>query len=720
MAICSKIGVGIVWAALLVFGSVSSARAQFSEGPNVGNSLDGPDWYTINARIVAKLEKGDLRQLAHSLAKAQPTLDPTELMKRLNVFVRVGERSQAYRVIQAMAHTPLTENAAQSGAATDFLVAHGEWELARHLMDACPLATPSSAGLLAPHFEESSSAFPSLDRWLATRDHLNPAFWSPIYLSYRRKTGTLRPLLEERAADVRAHPRDLTRIASYLAVASRFDRPPNLSWLPTVCHFPLAVENLELGKKLPAWPAVAITFLERALQKPITFDDYVWLEVRGEEAPADFRTEPALETIRLEIKAALLERYQATQQLEKAQKLRAEIAAQMPVASPRNPGGFGGQGGFGALGGAPRSPVAEAENTNDYHTWMTRADGYMSRKEKDAAANAFQKALEITRMKPGENDTDQMMVMNAYFLFLRDNENAMAPAKWLRAELEQSPLESAYVHAVLDQMVRLLPANRPDFLPTQEILWRYLDSHKQWEWQEHRVLQEMVGTVQGSDRDSAWTRAEKLASGNPDRERVLGSLMQGMLETSRAIPILQDVVRQTQSKADRETLVRAEFDAALAKNDWPRTKALWLDMKTFLMGGDLEYWTRRLLDTAVQNHDADVAMVLFTSWTHADYNIYQETGNGREKAQYVARLASLGLQERLIRYYREMAAADPESHIPQDILPTLRNPPAAVAQPGGPPFAGNPSLSKPQPEIPVKAHAADPRSRADPALRRRP
>ena len=101
MAMRNGTALGIGLAALLVFVGMSSTRAQFGDGPaggqfggvgRVGNSIDGPDWYTVNAAVNAQLETVDLSQLARRLAKAKPTSDPAQLMDRLNVFVRAGDR----------------------------------------------------------------------------------------------------------------------------------------------------------------------------------------------------------------------------------------------------------------------------------------------------------------------------------------------------------------------------------------------------------------------------------------------------------------------------------------------------------------------------------------------------------------------------------------------------------------------------------------------------
>ena len=150
-------------------------------------------------------------------------------------------------------------------------------------------------------------------------------------------------------------------------------------------------------------------------------------------------------------------------------------------------------------------------------------------------------------------------------------------------------------------------------------------------------------------------------------------------ETARALPLLHDVARQTQNQADQRALAVAALNTSLARNDWPQTKALWLEFRLGLNEDDLARWSQTLLDAAARAGANDDAMELFKAWAQYDRNVYHEVGNGNWKVGFVTRFASLGLRERLLRFYHDMAVADPESHVPGDILPLWKllwsNPP---------------------------------------------
>ena len=86
---------------------------------------------------------------------------------------------------------------------------------------------------------------------------------------------------------------------------------------------------------------------------------------------------------------------------------------------------------------------------------------------------AYQKALELTRTLPDATDWDRIPVMYAYIYFLYDREHPEPAANWLRSELAKAPIAGDYFRFLVDQMVEILPFNRPDFLPTNGTLWRY-------------------------------------------------------------------------------------------------------------------------------------------------------------------------------------------------------------------------------------------------------
>jgi len=708
----NRTGMVLGWAILLIFSGMTSARAQFPAGPRVGNTIDGLDWNTVHTQVSMKLAKTDLIPLFRAAVKAKPTSDLPQLLERLDIFVRMGDRKQADLVIRALAHTDLVQNSEIPGRIADFLMFHNEFDLAGHLMDVCPLATPALPEFFVSHFTRSSS-FPNVERWLANREHLNPAYWSPTYLKYRRGMGTLRPLLAERAEEVRAHPQDFARLEAYLAVAHCFPRRPKIARVSDVCHFPLAVENLEAGRQLGDWPDVAIPFLERALQLPITYEDYDWLEIRKGGISADIRQDPRPDDLHRQIKSLLLDSYQSVGESAKAHKLGQEIAAETPRDPSSASGSSEGQPGFGGFGTPmPRTPAPPAEDQNVYTYWLKRAASAIAHKERDQAEQAFQRAIEISRATPGGNEWNRVAVAYAYVAFLTDQKPPMQEVTWLRSELDKTPLEGEYAHSVLGMLLSRIPTGNPDLRPPSETLWRYLAARKQWTDWEKRVLQEMIDTAQAADRDAVWKHAEKLAVGDVDRERTLAYLMDGKGEQERALPLFQHVVQETQNdanqgqyNADLASIALINFNMALTANDWPRTKALWPELRKWLSVVELDGWYRILINAALHAKAYNDAMPFFAAWTRYDYNCYQGPDDARQCVVFVRQLAKDGLREHLRRFYRDLALADPDSHVPQDVLSILTDSPAVnkSGEPGSYPRGGPPPMGGPVSVIRVSA-----------------
>ena len=369
MKICHHQYVFLGLAVLFACGVVSRAWAQgYAEGPAYGPAVaEGfyldetpgfttdsllsevvaaepspplPSWGRIDAEVFSQVRETDLSQLARAQSLTNPTRDPAQLMARLDLFVRVGDRRRAERTIQAMGHTDLARDSVQANKIGTFLIAHGEWELTQRFLEACPRTQPDRTEEFLAHRTQETSP-QSIERWLDVRERLYPNhdYWRRLSSSYFASLGTYKIHQDWLAAEIRAHPNDLSRVLPYIPphVPSYFPfqkdpgTSPPIDWLPSVCRFDLAIENLALGLELRDSPNVARPFLERALELPITAADFRWLTTRQYYFPQNAQGKLVPEAIHRYIKTVLAKCYKAVGQWSDAQTMESEIAAQAPL-----------------------------------------------------------------------------------------------------------------------------------------------------------------------------------------------------------------------------------------------------------------------------------------------------------------------------------------------------------------------------------------------------
>jgi tetratricopeptide (TPR) repeat protein len=720
MNICYRLSMFLGTVALFACG-VSGARAQeYSAGPAFSSVPEGfytdetpgfttdsllreawptepspplPSWGQIDAEVFKQVRETDLSQLARAQAQTKPPRDPARLMARLDLFVRVGDRRRAKCTIEALGHTDLARDSVQANKIGNFLIDHRDWELTQRFLEVCPRAEPFlTAEFIAQRTQETSPQ--RMERWLDARERESPNhdYWRMLSDRHFASLGTYKRHRVRLAAEIRAHPNDLSRVLPYLPlhIPSYFPLQQNRSsaspidWLPSVCRFDLAIENLAMGLELRDAPVVACPFLERALNLPITPADLRWLNARQYYLPRTEQGKPVPEAIHRYIKTALAKCYKAAGQWSDAQALEAEIAAQTPLKAGWSPVQKDPPGRWAAWrgNGLTGSPVAEPTSETDFRTWMARGYAHLQRKEQEQAGQAFRKALELTAAHPGAESQDRIRAMESYVYFLGFGTPATtAITDWLRSELEKTPPDGEYARALVKRAIRI-PRNAPEFHLLEEPLWRYLAERKTWRPEEDDVLYRLEPYTPKEAQEAFLARMAQLTAGDPDKERQWGSLLERSGALKAAFPLLQDVARQTQNTADRRSAARLGLTIALQDNDWPQARAFWVEARHGLLESNSVRFHQGLLELAIQHKAREDAFDLFADWMRDDYNIFRGRNAaypyaaygyaGRERISFIKDLLDLGLRKRLQRLFHAMALTYPESHAPQDGLLALQ------------------------------------------------
>ena len=266
--------------------------------------------------------------------------------------------------------------------------------------------------------------------------------------------------------------------------------------------------------------------------------------------------------------------------------------------------------------------------------------------------------------------------MQAYVYFLGfGTPAAPAVANWLRSEMEKTPPDGEYARALIDEAIQI-PWNNPEFHIVEEPIWRYLAGRKTWQAQEETVIRHLWPFASKAS-ETFWERAMQATGHNPEKERTLGALLDGSADWRRALPLLQDVARQTGSMADRQAAARTGLRLALNEHDWSQARAFWVEARHGLLESNSVHFHTYLLELALQHNAREDAFDLFADWMRDDYNIFRGRNfaylyAGKEKIPFLKDLLDLGLRERLQLLYHAMALAYPESHAPQDGLLALQ------------------------------------------------
>jgi tetratricopeptide (TPR) repeat protein len=652
--------------ALILVPLVSFAGQQRGQPESAAPMLD---WWAIDKAVVEQLLTEDMNTVVRSLAAAQMPRDAAELLRRLSLFVRAGHRESAAKTIDRLATVPPPAEKSVLSHTADFLIDRQEWDLTRWFLERLPQAEPGWGYVFIKHWTENGDSR-EIDRWLAARMRANPEYWLRERFRFRTALGTETELLNELAADVRAHPTDLARAERYLDAISTVGKKSDLDWMGQVCRPRLAYESYKLGHALiHRSPRAAIALLERSLATPFTDQDQKLIDQEIRHRMAAFMPPQIVERdLRLWTKTALAQSYKADGQADKAQPLIEELAAASKDGLPhvswsQFAGEVQAESGARVIEGRIREAEAKSENSSDY--WHTRAKYYAGRNEEAQAVEAFEKALELAPFDPSNVTklSTRRFILRDYVGYKAGTAGAREALRLLCREFDSIRLDTDYAAWLVHDM-RDYDQDDAKFLHADnERLWAHLAARTQWGHYEEKLLWRMISNVPAKERDPYWSRAEKLVeTADPTRALKLGWIMTRTNESARAIPLLRDAVERLPDGDDKKSATFTLFEAYLDTSDWQGAQALWPLVRQRLTPREIPDWLGRIAAAAAKVGAADDAMQLWRAKANLD----------RSDFRHLDELARLGLKQRLRDFYQRMSADDSSTWAPAAALRRLQ------------------------------------------------
>lgn len=292
--------------------------------------LDGSSAVSLQRDITLLLLDKDVGVVANQLAK-EHTTTVAPLIRQLEIFLRAGHPDRVRQTI------------AQLAEASDWRSNSHSWFVKTTVTSAIPADDLPGWRFfyerLYPH-SFGSEAFlqlweqqgnpAELDSWLAARS-LGNSGWFSLRLARLAKMGRANEVLDPLAAEVKANPRDWSRVERYLRANMMAGKVQDVVWLADVYQAKTACENYELGEWLrPYAPAVAVDSFKKSLTLPFTEPDTVCVQrqFRVSSMPPKVNWEKQL---RFWSKRSLAETYQALHRAKEAQPLVEELVAMKDV-----------------------------------------------------------------------------------------------------------------------------------------------------------------------------------------------------------------------------------------------------------------------------------------------------------------------------------------------------------------------------------------------------
>lgn len=632
------------------------------------------EWWEIDRDVSEQLFERDVGAWARALEAEPLPADASRLLERFAIAYRAGHDSWARAIIDALAAQDPAPPVNDLSAAADRVIDREHWDLARYFLERLPRAEPGWGYVFVRHWSELAEA-DAIDVWLAARAQSNRDYWFRERLRFRSERGTAAPLIAELAAAVRAHPSELAPALDYLeAACSVGDGAGDPAWLGDTCRPRLAFEGYQLGAALAAgWPRAAIALLDRSLATPFTDEDReAFARIPMQMAlPNDAAAE---QLVRTWTRHALLNACKSAGDNQRAQQLLEELATTtdantpLPV-DPRFAGEIQANSGGRAI--EQRILTAEAKREDDFEYWLERADYFGGREQRVDAVAAFERALELAdgrsaagASKSGRRAPARAQVIGRYVAYLtRADDNAACRALLWR-EFADADLASEYAAAIVRRLYDEASAASGPEAAGDERWWRYLAARAQWGDTEERLLMHLSEATPASSqvRETLWTRATALATGDPTRALVLGWVMTRHGADARAIALLAQAQVHA---ADGEQRLRAaftRFEAYLALDDWQGAELMWPSARRQLMPQELSDWFGKIAIAAAHAGAADDALRVWRQRTNLD----------RAQLRGLDDMVRAGMREQLIAFYGQLGREDPASSAPARALARLR------------------------------------------------
>jgi hypothetical protein len=635
-------------------------------------------------RAALVLPDASLAALVQQLGQSKPT-SGQEALFRFSAFSRAGMETEAIQSLRDL-----------KGFCPEFgrsLVGYGgseltgmyyeacnkqrDWNLAQAIVDifADNIIDVELESGLVKHLLDSGWSVEQIDEWLAAKPRGSGNFWINERLTFNKQRGRSAAFEKELADRVRAKPDDAAEALAFLNAllyARTAPKSLDLAWMAKIVKPNRASDAQAIASRLAELgaPGSAAVFYRQAMDIPLTDDDIQEMtrmcQVYQEYSVV--RTDFAI-AVREALAACLLKMDQADE-AQKWMLAAAEIREKNKLA--RNAllaGQVQAQSGRRDIEQQIESEEKLSEDDPEY--WQNRALYYAGRSEPAKEEEALKKGLALTKPMPApehasKGDSDpRSSLLSSYMRFLQREKREREAVALLWKELADAPANAA---SSITARWLLTWQFEKHVSVDDAVLWKWLDSHVQWDPLEKILLQRMLESQRANpnQRDELFARAEKLALvGGASRARVLGELESGMGFPQRAAPLLLHAAEQARKELPKEEqnerALSDQLKSSMEKGDWKNAERLSPNPSAW------QY--TRIAVLAARAGAKDDAMRLWRKAANLDLRVTAIPDD--RGVDPLKQMVDAGMRIELIEFYRDLQTSIPSSKIPPRVLDRL-------------------------------------------------
>ncbi len=643
----------------------------------------------LNLKVTKILLKRELSGFAAELAQSKGTR-VDDLLVRLEVFDRAGQTDRVRETIvqlsEAVDLPPMSDR---------------KWifDIVRRKIGRDLASLRSYYDLLAEddgYYETNpfislwrSEGGEGMEDWLTTRAVYGTS-WFTILLEHRTKLGTVQPMFDELANQVRQDPYNKETRSKYLgtvkhAQGQRRQLEPipyehETDWLGDVLIPQTAHDAYEFGQEIDLVnPRLAIKYYLQSLAKPVTTKEIDDLDKRY-AVMISYGPQPRIDwekQLRYWAKEKLAAAYQRTDQSLLAQPLIEDLAATKgDDIMSRNDLRLAGavQAGSGARVIESKVLLDEATRSTSIEYWRERIKYYIGRGESELVVQAVREALpkipaeqKERFLSSFESDFDYPLSQDKQVKHLKKQISLILTDEFNAAPIGSS-LAFEIVRIASGEGFGLEDFTEAIFVRRSDVLTPLFDNKIDWDGNRHWVLRHILRDKRISPERKLFyfTELERISSrGSIRRKLALEEVFKDVEEHPRRVPLLLDYLRQVKKNADNESSItnatHSLFDAYTNVGNWQAAEKLLHERQPIFLPYWGGYLQRLAISAARQNAGDDALRIWLIAVNfdgHADFGLNNFADS---PAKSVFR-----------NYYLEMKKREPSSPIPDKALKILR------------------------------------------------
>jgi tetratricopeptide (TPR) repeat protein len=523
---------------------------------------------------------------------------------------------------------------------------------------------------LLKHFSEKGWTVDRIDEWLEKKGFGKDGFWLKERFAFNARQGTQDRVFAVFFKQIRERPENLVVPSLVLDALVRakpwMKERVDLSWLPETVCLRKASEMEAFASRLAIldnWKAAA-DFYSRAIATPLQPEELNGMAMMFQIAMPSDRLKAIFGA---GLREGLAECLLKMGKKDEAQAFMVEaddIRRRHNLAANAR---FSGQ--VQALTGErtieQRIVRQEPASENDPQYWLKRAQYFRGRQDSAAEEEALKKGLAAS--SPDEPQARgkksgigmKSVLLSQFSHFLKRNNRSAEAVSLLHAEIASFPLSPT-----ADRSASLLTMEFPGFLNAEDVrLWNWLDGRLKWEYNEERLLWELLKSVDKPRQEEFFKKAEALArEKDPSRESALGWIMNRMGFPEISIPVLERALKRSTDRELSEKISFTLFESFLDGKDWKRAEKAFPTARQRLSPAERSEWLARIAAVASEAGAKSDAVRI---WREVMAMNPSET-RGLES------LKKAGLKMELEEIYQQLSRELPDSDVPARVLEFLQ------------------------------------------------